>query len=913
MYNTILEIGNFAILLLIFIFIYALIGMQIFANRMHFHPDSGNVIRYGEPGYDEAEIPRSNFDTFAQAMTTVFQVLSGENWNSIMYDGRRATSSMSVAYFISLVVLGVFIVMSLFLAILLKNFESEGREGNNIIFASNDDEEELDSNSYAKRIRAFFDKIHAKIPKYHIHIPYWHSLTESLQTRSRNVVDHAKFDSVMTFFIVASSICLALDNPLDDPETWKVKTLHILNIVFTIIFTIEMATKTFAYGFVFNKGSYLKNPWNVLDFLAVIVSVLDLVNLGPGQFLRAFRTLRILRPLRMISRFPELKVVVDTLLSSLPAVLNVAICCVLFFFIFAIFGVNFLKGTFYHCNGDNFDSLSEIQRTLITYPKAWGLIIQEKILKQVEYATCDVARWESQYTPSSKELCNCLTPGGWTEVIPQNFNNVFSAMALLFEISSTEGWVDVMFTAVDQRGIDMQPVKNSNMIWILFFVLFLLVGAFFILEMFVGVVIDNFNHMRQETGRVLMTEAQKEWASTQNFIMKIKPERRMRRPTGTIRKRCYDFVMPGSNPYFEKIIIMCILIGSICTAASGFEDSQLKRDLLEYVSVIITLIFTFESMIKIVAHNKKYFQDGWNVFDFVIVCGTLFGLCLSEIFPRFSSITSVIRLCRIARLFRLIKSVKSLRILFNTLVTSIPSIANIGSLLLLLFFIFSVCGVQLYSMVKLNDDLNEQANFRTFGNAMLLLVRFSTGENWNGFMRSMLASEDDCILEPVNDDNKPWCTFDNEDDDCIELNECGGRVSMYIYFYSFTLIVSFVIFNLFVGVVLEAFDNNEEGEILNPEDLEHFTSKWADFDPEATWHISACDLKKFVKTLDPPLGFGDIQGEENWIDNAAVDNELLDIPINDDGMVNIVQVATHLAKRLAKLVSFSSSLLKYVA
>ncbi|CAM9454635.1 unnamed protein product, partial [Discosporangium mesarthrocarpum] len=83
--------------------------------------------------------------------------------------------------------------------------------------------------------------------------------------------------------------------------------------------------------------------WNHLDFLIVVISVMGFVNVGPVTGLKALRTVRVLRPLRMISRNPELMLVVNALLSSIPAILNVLVICVLFFLVFAVMGVTYLK------------------------------------------------------------------------------------------------------------------------------------------------------------------------------------------------------------------------------------------------------------------------------------------------------------------------------------------------------------------------------------------------------------------------------------------------------------------------------------------------------------------------------------------------------------------------------------------
>eukprot|EP00957_Ditylum_brightwellii_P030192 2284667-Ditylum_brightwellii.AAC.1 len=468
MNETVLEIGNFATLLLLFIFIYALIGMQMFSNRLHFHPNSGAVIHISDADYSTALVPRSHFDNLFWSMTTIFQVLTGENWNSVMYDAWRATSWPAALYFVSLVVIGVFIVMNLFLAILLKRFDNN--------------EDLVDSSSLkdlvttVRRVSMVAGKI---IPKTSDGCAEYREDegqrekieskkydTSFLQTKCFNIVENKHFELSVTFLIVLSSLCLALDNPLADPNSTFQKSLKILNMLFSSIFIGEMLLKVIAYGLLFHSGAYLRNVWNVLDFTIVVVSVLEFAQIGAGKALRVLRIMRVLRPLRMINRFPELKVIVDALLSSFPAVGNVAVICGLFFLIFAIFGVTFLKGSFYHCDGEAFQTLSTKQVEYLTNPTKWGdLTDSEQVWFDVGSPGCTASNWDATTVPTSKDVCDCLAPGEWTDVIPQNFNNVLNGIALLFEISTTEGWVDIMYTAIDQRGVESQPVRDNNVLW----------------------------------------------------------------------------------------------------------------------------------------------------------------------------------------------------------------------------------------------------------------------------------------------------------------------------------------------------------------------------------------------------------------------------------------------------------------
>jgi hypothetical protein len=88
------------------------------------------------------------------------------------------------------------------------------------------------------------------------------------------ITNSKKFETVILFFIVASSILLALENPLDDPNGSKMKLLNNLDIFMTVIFTLECILKVLANGFIINGShSYLKNGWNIIDFIIVAFSV----------------------------------------------------------------------------------------------------------------------------------------------------------------------------------------------------------------------------------------------------------------------------------------------------------------------------------------------------------------------------------------------------------------------------------------------------------------------------------------------------------------------------------------------------------------------------------------------------------------------------------------------------------------
>ena len=123
---TLKDIRNFAVLMFIFMFIYTLLGMEIYAHKTKFYDDDiqAAIDVVEDPDYDGPSFtPRANFDFFLYALVVIFIVFIGEDWNSSMYDGYRAGGPGAYIYFISLFIIGNLILLNLFLAILLKNFE----------------------------------------------------------------------------------------------------------------------------------------------------------------------------------------------------------------------------------------------------------------------------------------------------------------------------------------------------------------------------------------------------------------------------------------------------------------------------------------------------------------------------------------------------------------------------------------------------------------------------------------------------------------------------------------------------------------------------------------------------------------------------------------------------------------------
>lgn len=162
---------------------------------------------------------------------------------------------------------------------------------------------------------------------------------------------------------------LILESPLNDPKSKLADNLFYIDIVVTGLFTVELILKVIVFGFIFNgKDSYMRSAWNIMDFIIVAFSLTSISLRDAGNkvsVIKTLRMLRVLRPLRMISRNQGLKIAVNSLINSIPYIGDVLVVSLLFLLLFAILCTNFFKGSFYSCQ-INLDILSTVPKIAIS-------------------------------------------------------------------------------------------------------------------------------------------------------------------------------------------------------------------------------------------------------------------------------------------------------------------------------------------------------------------------------------------------------------------------------------------------------------------------------------------------------------------------------------------------------------------
>uniref|UniRef100_A0A1I8GVU8 Voltage-dependent L-type calcium channel subunit alpha n=1 Tax=Macrostomum lignano TaxID=282301 RepID=A0A1I8GVU8_9PLAT len=762
---SIKSIASLLLLLFLFIVIFALLGMQLFGGKFNF---------------ETSEKPRSNFDSFWQSLITVFQILTGEDWNVVMYNGINSNGGVGslvgilvAFYFVILFICGNYILLNVFLAIAVDNLadsdnseddkketdeeqekkDGEGGEqadgageggqggdgdggddgknpdgivGENSRAASGmersirldlggddddidrrmptlgeepegdgdggDDSEAEETPVTTARPRRLSElNIKEKVrPIPEASSLFVFSSTNRFRVLCHRICNHSYFGSVVLVCILVSSAMLAAEEPVNS-ENPRNKILNKFDYFFTTVFTIEIILKVTAYGLVLHDGSFCRQAFNLLDILVVVTygvilhkgsfcrstfNLLDLLVVSVAlmslfspsdtfSVVKILRVLRVLRPLRAINRAKGLKHVVQCVIVAVKSIGNIMLVTFLLEFMFAVIGVQLFKGKFRKCNDGSKSTEAECQGYFIFYKDN---DISKPVMKERE--------WENE---------------------DLNFDDVAHAMLSLFATSTFEGWPGLLYMSIDSDKEGQGGTYNNRPPMALFYVAFIIVIAFFMVNIFVGFVIVTFQQEGEQEYR--NCELDKNQRKCIEFALKAKPVRRYI-PQRRLQYKIWWFVT--STP-FEYGIFLLIMLNTIALAMKFEGQPETYSSVLDYFNMLFTAIFTIEFILKLVAFSfRNYFSDLWNVLDFVIVLGSYIDIISSKIVSSKATISiSFFRLFRAMRLVKLLNRGEHLRTLLWTFIKSFQALPYVALLILMLFFIYAVIGMQMFGKIRL--------------------------------------------------------------------------------------------------------------------------------------------------------------------------------------------------------------------
>nr|XP_035957386.1 voltage-dependent R-type calcium channel subunit alpha-1E isoform X1 [Halichoerus grypus] len=647
---------------------------------------------------------------------------------------------------------------------------------------------------------------------------------------AKKLIDWPPFEYMILATIIANCIVLALEQHLpEDDKTPMSRRLEKTEPYFIGIFCFEAGIKIVALGFIFHKGSYLRNGWNVMDFIVVLSGILATAgtHFNTHVDLRTLRAVRVLRPLKLVSGIPSLQIVLKSIMKAMVPLLQIGLLLFFAILMFAIIGLEFYSGKLHRaCFTNNSGILEGFDP-----PHPCGV----------------------QGCPAGYECRDWIGPNdGITQ-----FDNILFAVLTVFQCITMEGWTTVLYNTNDALGATWN--------W-LYFIPLIIIGSFFVLNLVLGVLSGEFAKERErvenrrafmklrrqqqierelngyrawidKAEEVMLAEENKNAGTSALEVLRratIKRSRTEAMTRDSSDEHCVDISSVGTplarasiksakvdgasyfrhkerllrisirhmvkSQVFYWIVLSLVALNTACVAIVHHNQPQWLTHLLYYAEFLFLGLFLLEMSLKMYGMGPRlYFHSSFNCFDFGVTVGSIFEVVWAIFRPGTSFGISVLRALRLLRIFKITKYWASLRNLVVSLMSSMKSIISLLFLLFLFIVVFALLGMQLFGGRFNFNDGTPSANFDTFPAAIMTVFQILTGEDWNEVMYNGIRSQ-------------------------------GGVSSgmwSAIYFIVLTLFGNYTLLNVFLAIAVDNLANAQELTKDEQEEEEAFNQKHA--------------------------------------------------------------------------------------
>ena len=566
---------------------------------------------------------------------------------------------------------------------------------------------------------------------------------DAKRLRVLQIVKHPWFDRVILLMITASSILLATETPTFPAPGSSAETVYlILDVCFNTCFTVEMCMKLFACGAYRNYGSYLKSWFNILDAFVVTMSWLVIV-LGDALPIRSLRVVRILRPLRTVNRIKGLRVVVEAIMSSVPAISSVCTIGIAILTMLSVLGMELFLG--------------KLSRCTLT-------------------------------STAVDTKAECLSAGGTWRAAKFNFDSFPEAFMTVFIVATGDNWQDIMFETMDMRGHNLQPVENYAKWTAIYFFISILVAFLLWANLFVSALVDNFTRVsNSETATSLVTSEQRVWQQAMNLAIAHADNSWRRHPPSAKWKAAIHSVV--SRYEFDALSVFMIVVNMVTVMMIRVNASPEEEAYQVWMNNLLAVWYCVEAYLLIVAMKwTKYWKNRWNKVDFVVAISGAITLVIPTVYD--SGIGGVFRMLRFLRLLKIVQVSRGLRTLLATFLSSLPGVVNVAMLSLLFMYIYACLGVALFGELEPTSSSSAMSTYSSFEDwpkAMVALFVSYTG-NWQGYF-SDLYIDSRCY----------------EDAPLPAGVSCKPRFESIFFFFSYVVLGVFFLGNLFIAIILDRF------------------------------------------------------------------------------------------------------------
>ncbi|KAI6144232.1 Ion transport protein-domain-containing protein [Pisolithus tinctorius] len=794
-YRVILEFPRMKPLLLtVFGNLYALVAIQLLQGDM-----SGNTTM--------------NFGQLWNSFLAVYQVLSSENWTTVLYDATVVElplgQAVIVATFISCWLLFAnFIIMQMFIAVINENFsvaeeaKKEKQASNywarhhrphgrlnpyqwfkadpvtvkSVVQGYSPPRQErkasarhVPSKSITMLQRLFMGTTRSnEFPLIELHAveddteQYLEilagmnqddlaaeALDDAIQERRAH---HPTYDKTFWLFSQRNGLrrlCQKIVEPAGGERIFGTAPDMVAHTIFQLLVFLTVIGGIATFGFAL-----------FLEFLIKVVA--DGLLFTPNAYARSM----------MRSTFENL------IISGVVRILDAAILAILYLIPFSVWGTNIFAGLMNECNDTSVQGISDCNGEYVNtiYGNSYGYLV----------------------------------PRAWNNPSPSttfSFDNFRASMLILFEIVSLEGWIDVMSVAMSITGAGQQPQTNASQAYALFFLIYNLLGGAVILTLFVSIIISNFS---SKTGSAFLTRPQREWIDLEKLIKRQKSSKRpYTRPTSRLRAWCYDSAVRKHGWWSRGMTLLFVM------------------QIMDF-SLFSTSIYMLDIIVRFYGLGWESFRDnGWNIFDVIVASGSFTATIIVQFGSANPTIQQLQKLFLVCISFKLVQRVDSLNQL-----ASLPVILNLLGLWLVVFLFFAIMYLEVFGMTKWFSGESNTQNYQSMGSALLML------EGWNQYMHDYATVY-------------PRCTYTTGD---IAETDCGSTAWAFSLFIAWNLLSMYIILNMFTGVVVEnfsyVFQSTGGAKSITRREMRSFKKVWAEFSNAKTGQLERQNIGPFLARLD---------------------------------------------------------------
>ncbi|KAJ5902179.1 hypothetical protein N7495_002707 [Penicillium taxi] len=625
------------------------------------------------------------------------------------------------------------------------------------------------------------------------------------------------FSAFIYAAIVAMVILACITTPLYQRKYFATNRnwFVYIDLGFAVVFTIEAAIKVIADGFFWTPNAYFRSSWGFIDGVVLVTLWISVISslMKDWSISRPIGAFKALRALRLLNVSNSAK---DTFHSVIILggwkVIAAAAVSMSFLIPFAIYGVNLFNGQMISCNdGDFAGNLTYCVNEFESSPYNWN-VLAPRVAANSYY----------------------------------DFDDFGDSLFILFQIVSQEGWIDVQQSAMSIISKGIQPQSLAAPENALFFIVFNLLGAVFVLTLFVSVFMRNYT---EQTGVAFLTAEQRSWLELRKLLRQISPSKRsFTEKSAKWKLWCYRIAVKKHGRWAN--FVTCTLVAHLLLLVlEWYPEPKLWELIRSILFFIFMFVYIANLLIRVMGLGwHRFSRSSWDLYSLIAIPGAFVSTILNLSYQT-QAVLELNKLFLVSIALLLIPRNNQLDQLFKTAAASLPVISNLLATWFVLFLVFGIALNQAFGLTKLGQNENNNLNFRDVPKSLILLFRASVGEGWNQIM------EDYATMMP------PLCTYDAE----FLYDDCGSPAWARSLFIAWNIISMYIFVSLFVSLIFESFSYVYQRSsglyAVSREETRRFKQAWATFDPEGTGFISKEQFPRLLGELSGVFAMQIYDGE----------------------------------------------------